>query len=185
MIDATTGGISIRNVEVVIGPSLTRATFLASSIGQHSQISVENEPYCSFNANIPACDLMSLPACLTLFFYHQQLDSVSIVASDERFGASWSDWSETKEFERKRFHDQWLTDTIGTTNTHLSWGKLSSNFDAKSGFSSIHVRYSWQGKPWKPATTTAKKEKGQALFIDTLACLGYHLPITTNVLWRI
>jgi hypothetical protein len=149
MIDMATGKISIRNVDVVLGPLLTRAKFLASSFGKCSQISVENGPYCSFNVSIPAGDLMRLPAVMTLFFFDQQLESVSITASDDRFGASWHQWSEEKELERKRFHDQWLTDTIGTANRESPWGEISSNYDAKSGFSSIHVQYSWQGRPWK------------------------------------
>lgn len=151
MIEVATGDMSIDGVDFITGPSLTRATFLASSIGQHSQISVQNGPYCSFDAKIPADALMRLPAVLTLSFYHEQLESVSITASDDRFGASWDDWSEAKEHERKLFHDQWLTDTIGTTGTHSSWGQLSSDYDAKSGVSSICLRYSSHGKPWVPA----------------------------------
>ena len=160
MIDAATGEIAIQNLDMGIGPSLTRATFLASPLGRNSQISVENEPYCSFNATIPAGDLMPLPVILTLYFYHQQLESVSITASSDRYGASWNDWSEAKELERKRFHDQWLANTVGTTNGQFSWGQLSSNYDAKSGFSSVHLQYSWQGKPWKPSSTANYNRSG-------------------------
>jgi len=96
---------------------------------------------------------MPLPADLTLYFYHQQLESLSIVASDDRFGASWDDWSEEKELSRKQFHDLWLADIAVSANAYFLWGQLSSDYDAKSGFSAIHLRYSWKGKPWRPTTT--------------------------------
>jgi hypothetical protein len=82
MIDSATGDISIRNADVVIGSSLTRTTFLSSSIGKCAEVSVENGPYCSYNAKIAAHDLMELTAILTLYFHDEQLDSVSITASD-------------------------------------------------------------------------------------------------------
>lgn len=141
MIDSATGDISIRNADVVIGSSLKRATFLASSFGRCAEISVENGAYCSYNTKIPASDLMELPAILTLYFHDEQLESVSISALAERFGGSWDDWSEEKELERKQFHDQWLTTSIGSSTCDQSWGQLSSHFDAKGGFSTITVRY--------------------------------------------
>jgi len=150
MIDVATGNISIQNADIAIGPSLTRDDFLASAVGRDAPINVENEPYCSYNVRIPAGDLMTLPAGLTFYFYHKQLESLSIVASDHRFGTSWDDWSETKELERKRFHDLWLADTAGAANAHFPWGQLSSDYDAKSGLSAVHLRYLWQGKPWNP-----------------------------------
>lgn len=153
MIDVATGNITIKHAALAIGPSLARDDFLTSALGRSAQVNVENEPYCSYAAQIPTGNLMSLPAWLTLYFYHQQLESVSIMASDDRCGASWNDWSEEKEHERKRFHDQWLADTIGSTNAHFSWGQLSSDYDARSGFSSIHVQYYWQGNSWKPDKT--------------------------------
>jgi hypothetical protein len=49
-----------------------------------------------------------------------------------------------------------------------------------------------RGAPGPDGMTTDKEEKRKRtrhysfiLFIDTLACLGYHLPITTDVSWRI
>jgi hypothetical protein len=153
MIDVATGNISIQNADIAIGPSLTRDDFLASALGRNAPINVENVPNCSYNVSIPARKLMMLPASLTIYFYHNQLESLSIVATDDRFNTSWDDWSETKELERKRFHDQWLADTAGAANAHFPWGQLSSDYDAKSGFSAVHLRYSWQGKPWKPKPT--------------------------------
>jgi hypothetical protein len=123
---------------------------LASALGQNAQLNVENEPHCSYDARLPAGVLLQLPVHLTAYFYDQQLESVSIMASDDRFGTSWNDWSEEKELDRKLFHDQWLANTIGATNAVYPWGQLSSEYDAKSGFSAIDLRYSWQGKPWKP-----------------------------------
>ncbi|NOY40999.1 MAG: hypothetical protein GXP26_04060 [Planctomycetes bacterium] len=153
MIDVATGNITIHNTAIAIGPPLTRDDFLASALGRNAPINVENESYCSYNARIAAGDLMPLPADLTLYFYHQQLESLSIVASDDRFGASWDDWSEEKELSRKQFHDLWLADIAVSANAYFLWGQLSSDYDAKSGFSAIHLRYSWKGKPWRPTTT--------------------------------
>ena len=153
MIDVATGNIVIQNTSLDVGPSLTRDVFLASALGRNAPVNIKNEPYCSYNAHVSTGSLMPLPTDLALYFYHQQLESVSIVASHDRFGASWSGWSEAKELERKRFHDQCLADTIGTANAEFPWGQLSSNYNAKSGFSDIHLRYSWQGKPWNTKHT--------------------------------
>lgn len=142
MIDVATGNITIRNIAIAVGPSLTREEFLASSLGNNATVCVDNEPYCSFDTLVSADDLMPLEAGLRLYFRDQRLDAVSIVASDGRFGVSWDDWSEEKELARKRFHDEWLADHRVATNVDFPWGQVSSNYDAKSGFSSIHLRYS-------------------------------------------
>jgi hypothetical protein len=153
MIVLATGSITFKNEAMTVGSSLTRSNFLTSALGRISKVNVENEPHCSYSTVIPADALMSLPVGLTLYFYHQQLECVSIVASDSRFGSSWNDWSEEKEKDRKRFHDQWLVETIGTTSAQFPWGQLSSDYDGKSGFSAIHLRYSWQGKLCEPQKT--------------------------------
>ncbi len=58
MIDVATGNITMQNEAIAIGPSLTRDDFLASALGRNAPINVENEPYCSYNAHIPAGTLM-------------------------------------------------------------------------------------------------------------------------------
>ena len=153
MLDTSTGNITIPKEGVAIGPSLERVAFLASALGRNARMAVANEPHCSYDTQVPAGTLMPLPTSLTLYFYEQQLDSVTLVALDGRFGASWDDWSEQKELDRKRYHDEWLANTIGSVNNDFSWGHLSSNYDAKAGFSAIYLQYSWQGKAWNPHTT--------------------------------
>jgi hypothetical protein len=86
---------------------------------------------------------------VTIYFYNDLLESVSLYSVDGKSGESWSDWSEQKELEKKEIHDRWLTNLLGKAASYYRWGEVSSGYDPKGGFSSIEIRYSWQGKPWR------------------------------------
>lgn len=54
--------------------------------------------------------------------------------------ASWNDWSEASELERKEEFEKWLDSTIGNTR-NFNWGKTNAYYDSKGGSSGIMIAY--------------------------------------------
>lgn len=93
---------------------------------------------------------------VSLAFEGERLDGYSIWMADARFGTSWDDGSEEKQLARRDAHDTWLTAALGPgarrpgpTGPELSytfpWGEVWSTFDARSGSSTIGVRFRRDG----------------------------------------
>lgn len=141
MIDPATGEVRLPSADVVLGPRLTRESFLASRLAEHARPLVVNEPYCSYVISVPAGELGDLSFDLSLQFHGPALMSLGLQALDVRFGTSWSDWTEAKEQDRRRYHDEWLVGVWRLEPGHHAWGWLESGFDPKGGFSSIALRY--------------------------------------------
>lgn len=127
-----------------IGPHLSRTEFLSLPVGKSASIVVKNEPFCSYN--IGTHEISGLVFSITVYFYDELLESVNISSVDNE-SASWSDWSEQKELEKKEGHDRWLKNLLGKASSQYKWGEVWSGYDSKAGFSSIEIWYSWQGKP--------------------------------------
>jgi hypothetical protein len=88
------------------------------------------------------------PFLVVLYFYGQQLESIDLGYSGAELGSSWEDWSEEREMKRKERHDDWLRMQTEDVSRVYDWGEVLSDYDERSGGSSITIRYSWQGKPW-------------------------------------
>lgn len=147
MLDVTTGDLEIEALAISIGSQFTRQQFMASALSEQASILVQNEPYCSFSAG--SYELAGLLLGLSVGFYGEQLETIELFHDAKAFGSSWADWSEEKERQRKQIHDQWLRALTGHASHVYAWGEIWSGFDARSGGSSIVIRYSWQGKPWR------------------------------------
>ena len=146
MIDKKSGELVIESIPLRIGPPLSRTEFLSHPAGKSASIVVKNEPFCSYN--LGTHEISGLNFTVTVYFYNELLESISISSVDNE-SASWSDWSEQKELERKEIHDRWLKNLLGKASSHHKWGEVWSGYDSKAGFSSIEIRYSWQGTPWR------------------------------------
>jgi hypothetical protein len=145
MIDKTSGELVIESISLRIGPRLSRTEFLSIPIGKSASIVVKNEPYCSYN--IGRHEISGLVFIVIIYFYDELLESVNLTSVNDKSSESWSDWSEQKELERKEIHDRWLKNILGNASSNYKWGEVWSDYDSKAGFSSIEIRYSWQGKP--------------------------------------
>ena len=141
MIERTTGQIQLPSDSIRVGPSLTREQFLASPLGGQCRELVHNEPYSSFALPTVLFDGHSF--AWSLWFRGSVLQRASIECADAEFGSSWSDWSQEREFARKRFHDSLLQSVLGEnwSRERFSWGAVYSGYDPKGGCSSIGVTY--------------------------------------------
>src|SRR5262249_2532980 len=87
---------------------------------------------------------------VALYFYQGTVESIDLAIDSEEFGSSWDDWTEEKEMKRKETQDAWLVANTGSTSHVYDWGAVGSSYDPRSGGSSITIRYSWMGRPWRP-----------------------------------
>ena len=145
MIDKKSGELVIESIPLRVGPRLARSEFLTVPIGKSSKIVVKNDPFCSYN--LGRHEISGLVFIVIIYFYDELLESVSLTSVDDKSGESWSDWSEEEELKKKEIHDDWLKNLLGRASSHYKWGEVWSGYDSKAGFSSIEIRYSWQGKP--------------------------------------
>ena len=147
MIDNKSGELVIESIPLRIGRRLSRSEFLYLPVGKAAKIVVKNEPFCSYN--IGQHEISDLVFVVIIYFYGELLESVSLTSVDDKTSESWTDWSEEKELEKKEIHERWLNQLLGKSSFQYKWGEVWSGYDPKAGFSSIEIRYSWQGKPWR------------------------------------
>ena len=76
----------------------------------------------------------------TLRFCNDTLFSADFAIDDDRFGTSWSEWSEDKELKRKEEHDRLLNEVLGSKR-EFYWGTVWSVFDRKGACSLFGVNY--------------------------------------------
>jgi hypothetical protein len=75
------------------------------------------------------------------YFKNDFLHSVIFIVSDTPISAgNWSDWSEKKEQENKRFYDKWLTGQLSNYRK-FKWGAVEALYDVRAGGSSISLNY--------------------------------------------
>ncbi len=69
-----------------------------------------------------------------LFFRNEKIYMVSLICCDKEF-------SEKDEDKRKILHDDILNELSINQQMEYSWGKISSDYDARSNVSSIDIMY--------------------------------------------
>ena len=133
MLDTSTGELHIESVPMKLGPQFTRRALSSTPVAATSQ--VVNEPYHSYSLGEQR--IADEPFFVVLYFYGQLLESIDLAYS-----------AENDERRRKKWHDKWLHGQTGAPSHVYAWGEVSSDFDPRSGGSSIIIRYSWQGRAW-------------------------------------
>ena len=145
MIDINTGEVLIESVPVTLGPKFMRRQLSALPVNCQPQII--NGPHHSCTLGQQA--VFGEVFFVVLYFYGQQLESIDLANASQEFGTSWNDWSEEKEMKRKEAHDRWLISQTGADARDYDWGSIYSDYDPRSSGSSIVIRYSWRGQPWR------------------------------------
>lgn len=137
MFDPTTGAVRFSD-GTTISSSLTRSEFLEASFGKTREVSVKNEPWCSWRVTrMPAGDRFFV---LVLQFYAERLLSLKLVESDLVGFADWKDWSETDELRKKRTYEKLLSRELGRRRS-FHWGSVGAAYDPRSGSSFIFLTY--------------------------------------------
>lgn len=71
---------------------------------------------------------------ISLFFRNGKIYMVSLICCDKEF-------SEKDAVKRKKMHDDILNELGINQNKEYTWGKISSDYDARSNVSSIDIIY--------------------------------------------
>ena len=71
---------------------------------------------------------------VSLFFRNEKIYRVSLICCDKEF-------LEQDEYKRKELHDDILNELGINHQMEYSWGKISSDYDARSNVSSIDIMY--------------------------------------------
>ena len=71
---------------------------------------------------------------VSLFFRNGKIYMVSLICCDKEF-------SEKDEYKRKILHDDILNELGINQQMEYNWGKISSDYDARSNVSSIDIMY--------------------------------------------
>jgi hypothetical protein len=143
MLDAETGRLAFRSPGATLGPELTRTEFLASPLAEGARTIVANEPHHSWQ--LRGEYVSGLTFLVALDFRGEELAMISLADANKAFGAGdWSQWTEEKELARKQSHDRWLDAQLGERR-NFPWGKVFSEYDARSGASTIGICYpAWE-----------------------------------------
>lgn len=91
--------------------------------------------------DLPPAEIAGRKIALSLCFFGQDLESVSLAVVDANFdGASWGDWTPATEQARAEATEQWL-ETLGYPLGTYGWGTVYAGTDPKTGDSSGGVRF--------------------------------------------
>ena len=141
VINPNTGSIRIDGYRHRVKPGMTEDAFLESSlaVGAAEDRMGKRHTWYRFQPLTLGGRLFFV----SVLFTDGVIDRVELCHSDDRYGKSWEDWSESKERSRKAFHDRWLRENLGPKplSTAYPWGSVDSWYDARSGGSSITIRY--------------------------------------------
>jgi len=78
---------------------------------------------------------------VSLIFDNDKIDMLTISFIIDNETSSWDTWSEETEIFRRELNSKWLYKYLGSPPYKYDWGEISSDFDAKAGFSYITIRY--------------------------------------------
>jgi len=82
--------------------------------------------------DLPEAEIAGSPILVALCFFERSLNRVTFSVSDEVYGTSWSDWSESKERARTEATRKWL-DSLGYPVGKYRWGSVYAEFDPRGG----------------------------------------------------
>jgi len=138
MIQAETGEIELAS-GLKIGPSLTETQFLASPLARGAT-AVDTDAQRS-GYRLTRQIIAGSTFRVTLRFVTGKLVAVELFQVNTHSKASWDEWSDEEEKQRKAGHDAWLSQILGDPPYSYAWGKIRSDDDPRGGYSSIVISY--------------------------------------------
>ncbi|MCC6552560.1 MAG: hypothetical protein IT372_05985 [Polyangiaceae bacterium] len=143
MIDEETGELELAG-GVRVGPSFTEAQFLASPLARRSK--AMNSPEWG-GYRVERQRVFGREVRVTLGFRRGKLVMLELFLVGAVSKASWDEWSDREEVQRKADHDAWLEAMLGPPPYSYPWGEITSQHDPRGGYSSIVIRYGPAGAP--------------------------------------
>jgi hypothetical protein len=138
MIHRETGEIEF-GTGLRVGPSYSEAQFLSSPLARMSKALSQTQPWSGYRTARQRIHDRTFR--VTLYFHTGKLAAVELFEVGAESKAFWNDWSSREEEERKASHDAWLQILLGAPPYEYPWGKVTSEFDPRGGYSSIVVRF--------------------------------------------
>jgi hypothetical protein len=121
---------------IVICPELAESQ-VSSLLGVH-KIDMKNG---HIWYTLPIVEINGESVIFNLCFLNSKIQSLTIsVTNPNIYGNSWNDFGETKEMERAKDTEKWLS-SIGYHVGKYSWGEVWVGYDPKSGSGHAVVRY--------------------------------------------
>jgi hypothetical protein len=147
VIDRETGALELAGGR--IDRELTRTAFLASPLARDCSTNDMQTGW--LQVDIATTTIGARTFGVVLWFDRERLDHYSLCLVDPRNGNSWEGWSESKQLTLRDAHDAWLVEVLGPAEREarttaeltyrFAWGEVRSTYDARSGSSSIGVRF--------------------------------------------
>ncbi len=144
MFDRRTGELRADDLELVIGPHLTRADFAAHPDFARFEVFVPGAPesHPSYRATV---QLAGEPFVVVLWFEDERLVRLTLVSPQSEFGTSWADTTPDKDQDHMEYLRGWLRAQLGRPRLlrghRFDWGEADVIFHAQDGFGRISVTY--------------------------------------------
>ena len=116
-----------------VSRDLTMRKFVASDLGQSAKETIVSQDRRHYDFD-PEAGIGA-----TIFFLGERVDRIFIVMSLP--SAATREWTEELELRRKTIHNTWLESELGKPPYDFEWGRVTSEYDARSCSSEIIVVY--------------------------------------------
>ena len=121
----------------IIGPALTKTTFLSGSLGQQATVFVQNREWSSYK--LSDMQVFGYWFVVILFFHYERLYKITLYRLDKT--EKYPDRSEKGLLEIKKKNDAILKEVLGTPPYTYVWGTVTTSVDMKGGSSIILMSY--------------------------------------------
>ena len=136
MINAKTGALALSSLPITLSSEFEKSRLSTLPIaGAAKNI---NGVYGSHSLGVQ--EIGGPDFWTTLYFCDEKLHSIELVAAVAK-SKNWNEWSEAEELLIKAKHDAFLIEQTGRRSHKYAWGEIVSGYDARSGSSSIIIRY--------------------------------------------
>jgi|CXWK01.1.fsa_nt_gi hypothetical protein len=132
-------GILHLSGESLLGPGLREADFLASPLGATAEDNGRNDGWSRYHVRGELDN--GLTCSVGLYFFNGRLRHLSFSPHWSGRARSWKGWSEAGELRVRDQNDQLLAEYLGPPPYVYAWGRITSDYDPRSGGSGIFVRY--------------------------------------------
>lgn len=122
-----------------IGPGLHEAAFLRSPLGQASESNGSNDGWSRYRVRGTLDNKLNCAA--GLYFFNGRLRLLTFGPHWPGSARSWREWSEEGQLRVRDQNNQLLNEYLGPPPFVFTWGRISCDYDPKSGSSDIFVWY--------------------------------------------